>query len=394
VALIAPFRGVHYPAGRGLSDRLAPPYDVISEREHRRLAASHPHNVVHLTLGSAPAAKRDYRRIGRRLRRWLADGVLVQDPVPAFYAYCQEYVHAGTIERFWGILAALRLEPLGAGRIFPHEQVHGGPVEDRLRIMDGTGANLEPIVAMYRAPSDPMTLLFESLEAQPPALTADFGDGSRHRLWALTAAHTRGRIVRTLRRLPLFIADGHHRYHAAWAYHLRHPRRPEAHWTLSLVANTEQPGLKILPYHRVITAERILENGLPSALARFGRVERVRGVPAPGRHALGFASRSTGAFVLHLPPPPARSSPRDALEVVRLHRLLEEAVPPKEIAFTKDGAEAVAAARRSGRVLACLLPPPTSQQVARVAFSGNTLPRKSTYFVPKPASGLMLRLLR
>jgi uncharacterized protein (DUF1015 family) len=274
MATIAPFQGVHYPPSRALPDLLAPPYDIINPAEHARLAASHPHNYVHLTLGT-PGRKRDYTAIGARLRRWIHDGILVQDPEPAFYAYCREFVHEGTVQKFWGVLGLLRLEPFGAGMIFPHEAVHAGPVEDRLRIMEGTRANLEPIISLYRSPSDPMNLLFESLEALPPSITASEPNGGRHRIWTLDAPRTRARIQRTVRRLPFFIADGHHRYHSAWLFRSRHRQNREAQWMLSLIANTEQKGLKILPYHRIVTCEGSVPASLPLDCMRFGKIEKL-----------------------------------------------------------------------------------------------------------------------
>lgn len=390
---------MHYPAGRALADLLAPPFDVISPAEHRRLAASHPRNYVHITLGSAPTARRNYAVIGARLRRWLHDGVLTRDPEPCYYAYCQEFVWEGVMQKVWGLVAMIHLEPWGKGKIFPHEMVHAGPIEDRLRIMEGTRANLEPIIAMYRSPSDPMTLLFESLEVLPPALTAGFPNGARHRIWKLPAARTRTRIGRTLDRLPFFIADGHHRYTAAWQYRARHASTPEARWMMALVANTEQKGLKILPYHRMVECGVAVPAGLPHAAARFGRVERLGravptadGVPLP-RHALGFWARATGGWVLHLPPPPRGTTPRDGLEVTRLHGLLPRLVAVKATTYTKDAGEAAAAARANPRTLACLLPPVTSEQITRISFGGDTLPQKSTYFMPKPLSGLILRVM-
>ncbi len=399
VATLAPFHGVHYPPGRALPDLLAPPYDVIGEQEHLRLCNSHHHNIIHLTLG-APARRRAYGQIGQRLRRWLREGVLVQDPERCFYAYCQEYVHEGHVLKLWSLLSLLHLEPFGVGKIFPHEAVLAGPVEDRLKIMEGTRANLEPIISLYRAPADPINLLFESLEGLPPALSVGYSNGTRHRIWKLSSARTRMRIQRTLRRLPFFIADGHHRYHAAWLFRQRHRRWHESHWVLSLVANTEQKGLKILPYYRMVTCAAPLTSQLPLSCERFGRVERLGksrtigpALKALSQNTLGFYTKASGAWLLHLPAPLNNVKPRDALEVVRLHEILPQVAEVKDTSFTNDVQEATQAARKSPRTLACFLPAPSSQHITSIAFAGETLPQKSTFFLPKPLSGLILRLL-
>jgi uncharacterized protein (DUF1015 family) len=397
MATVGPFHGVHYPPSRDLPDLLAPPYDIIDAREHRRLYDSNSHNFIHLTLGT-PSVKRDYAGIGARLRRWIAEGVLVQDAESCFYAYCQEYVYEEHVSRFWGILGLLKLEPFGAGKIFPHEAVHAGPVEDRLKIMEGTRANLEPIISLYRSPSDPMNLLFESLEALPPALTASLPNGGRHRIWRLSHARTKSRIQRTLKRLPFFIADGHHRYHAAWIFRTRHRRRRDAQWMLSLIANTEQKGLKILPYHRIVSCAAPVTNQLPLSCGRFGRVARLgrkftSELRSLGRNSLGFYSKASGGWILNLPPLPTPAAPRDTLEVVRLHDILPQMVRVKDIEFTKDPEAATQAARRNAETLACFLPAPSSGHITSIAFAGKTLPPKSTFFLPKPASGLVLRLM-
>lgn len=397
MATVAPLRGIHYVPSRSLSDLLAPPYDIIGDKEHRRLHASHPHNIIHLTLG-APGRRRPYAQIGRRLRGWVNEGVLVQDPELCFYAYCQEYVHEGHVLKMWGLVCLLRLEPFGAGRIFPHESVHAGPVQDRLKIMEGTRANLEPIISLYRASSDPMDLLFESLEGLPPLLAADFANGNRHRIWKLSAPRTRTRIQRALRKLSFFIADGHHRYHAAWIFRQRHRRWKEAHWMLAFVANTEQRGLRILPYYRAIRCLEPLTSQVPLSCEWFGRVERLGRRFTPrllqlGRNSIGFYSRGCGAWLLHLPAALPQAKPRDTLEVVQLHEILPQIVKIREIDFLKDPMEAAQAARKTPSTLACFLPPPLSQTITSIAFGGDILPPKATFFTPKPASGLILRLL-
>jgi len=396
MARVMPLAAVRYAAVRDLPGLLAPPYDVINDRELARLNRLAPHNITHLTLGSS-LRKRSYREISRRFRKWLDDGVMVQDPRRAFYAYCQDYLFDGHPLRFWGLLGLLKLEPFGAGNIYPHEAVLPEPVEDRMRVMEHARANLEPIMTLYRQISDPMDMLFESLEGLPPLISATFPGGNRHRVWRLPLSQTCARIQRNLRGLKLFVADGHHRYHAAWMFRQRHRRLSGADWILSLVANTEQKGMRINPIHRYFTCAQVITADLPRSLATFGRIERLgsraRAVMEPGRNAIGFYARGTGAWFLHLPPLPERLKPRETLEVVRLHELIPQVARVADVKFPKDPEEAAAAARRSPSVLAVFLPPISSHLITSIAFGGETLPQKSTFFLPKPASGLVLRLI-
>lgn len=400
MATIAPFNGVRFAAGGDVSRFLAPPYDVISEREQRALCAQDPHNIIHLTLGAPRAGRRDYRSIGRRLGGWVREGVLVREPAECFYGYCQEYALDGVRLKFWGLLALIRLNEFGHGPVYPHEKVHPGPVDDRYRIMEATRANLEPIMTLYRAPSDPLELLYSSLDGLPPALCANLSNGTRHRVWRLSAAHTRSRIRRALRRHPLVIADGHHRYNSALMYWRRHRRAKSAGWMMSLVGNTEQKGLRILPINRIIRCAGPVTAGLPRTMSRFGRVERLGArftrtllrIPA---NTLGFFSRNAGAWLLHLPAPRPGAGAVESMEVSRLHEeVLPLTVEAREIVYTKRVAEDIDKAARNRSVLTCFLPSPQSSAVCTVAFGNGFMPQKSTFFMPKPQSGLVLRLIR
>ena len=397
MATIAPFNGIHYDSTRSLSELLAPPYDIIDEAEHRELARKHPHNVIHLTLG-APGRKRDYKQIGKKLRQWIREGVMVRDEEPSFYAYCQEYVFEGHPLKFWGIVSLLKLEPFGKGRIFPHEAVMPGPVEDRLKIMEATRANLEPIMTLYRQPSDPLSMLFESLEAFPPSMAASLPNKTKHRVWRLSLPRTCVRIQRALKRLPFFVADGHHRYHAAWMFHQKHRTLKTARWYMTLVANTEQKGLKIMPINRALECSVPLGKDLPVSFSRFGRVELTghglgESLLRPARGTLGFYCRKAGGWILHLPPLPADAKLRDQLDVVRLHEILPQTVKVTDSVFPKDPREAARRAKSAPNQLACFLPPPPSHLVLGIAFGGRILPQKSTFFLPKPQSGIILRTL-
>ena len=332
------------------------------------------------------------------MRRWLRDGVLIDDNRKSFYAYCQEYRHNGSLLKFWGLVGLLRLEPIGTGHIFPHEAVMPDPVDDRLKIMEYSRANLEPIMTLYRQPSDPMELLYAGLESVPPLLSASFPNHTSHRIWRLPLNRTHVRIRRALKRLRLFVADGHHRYHAAWMFRQRHRRLPGAQWVLSLIANTEQQGLRIEPIHRFITSSAPIPAKLALSLGRFGKITALGRrnavqVSDPGRNALGFFSVGGGAFILHLTPPLPGTRPRDMLEVVRLHEILPQVLPIKSMMFIKDPAQALKDARKSKRGLACFLPSIPSQHICSIAFGGEILPQKSTFFLPKPQSGLLLRLI-
>ena len=152
MAAIAPLRALRYDLARtgGLGPVVAPPYDVIDAEQRAALVARSPHNVVEIDLPQAPDGGDPYRHAAETLSAWIADGVVVQDEEPALWALEQDYTGPdGRRRTRHGLLARVRVEDYGAGRIRPHERTHPGPKEDRLRLTRATRANLSPIFSLY-----------------------------------------------------------------------------------------------------------------------------------------------------------------------------------------------------------------------------------------------------
>ena len=248
---LAPFRGLRYAQNRvsGLAEVTSPPYDVIAHEAQDHLLASDPHNVVRLILprpdaGNPGAAHTGpavpavppgdpangwaglahtgtaYDDAGRLLRDWQDQGILVPDPEPALYVYEQSLPTGQVLQR--GLIGALRLAPLGAGPVLPHEDVIPGPVTGRRQLMEATGANLEPIFLLYDGPDEPggprvgftTALVTEVATRRERLLSVDTDDSIRHRLWAVTDPAEQAAIAADLASRQALIADGHHRYAA------------------------------------------------------------------------------------------------------------------------------------------------------------------------------------
>ena len=157
--------------------------------------AADPHNVVRLILPRHVRGRPgdEYSDAARLLRAWQDEQILRSDPEPALYVYEQAVTGTGgdaaTIQR--GLIGALRLEPLDAGIIRPHEGVAPGPVTGRRLLMEATEANLEPIFLLHDPgePGEPgaaRRLIEEAALARAPLAEAVTADGLRHRIWAIT----------------------------------------------------------------------------------------------------------------------------------------------------------------------------------------------------------------
>ncbi|MGH2675059.1 MAG: DUF1015 family protein [Actinomycetota bacterium] len=386
---IAPFDGLLYdPAAVGddLAAVTSPPYDVVLPHDQARLHESSPYNIALVDLGAddAGAPEDKYTRAGRLLRRWRREGVLVLSDRPSVYPYEMRFGYRGTDRRVRGVFLEVALEPWG-GSVLPHERTMSAPVEDRLRLMRATAADLSPVYAVAGGPSAPQAELLDRACARPPARELADEEGVIHRLWTAPLPDD---VRDWYRDQPLLIADGHHRYQTALANReeLRTARGHGA-WDgvmmLVVDAATEDP--PVLPIHRLVRVDPVPD--LPGERVRGLEEVLARLVDDDLRY--GAAVRSDGG-ILHLVGRLESEPPT----VAALHRLLLDSLPGvEEVRYVPDAARAEAAVRAGQADLALFLPPARVSDVRAVAAAGDRLPQKSTYFWPKPRTGMVIRPL-
>jgi uncharacterized protein (DUF1015 family) len=353
VAAVKPFRALRYDTSiAGPLERLvAPPYDVISAEERRDYLARSPHNVVHLTLPETE------ERAGELFREWRAGGVLARDEEPGFWWLSQDYVGPdGVARRREGVVASLRVEPYESRIVLPHERTHAGPKEGRLRLLRATRAQLEPIFLLWDG-----SIMLDGLGE--PDLAAEEG-GVTARLWRLDAEFGTA-LTEELADAQLLIADGHHRYETALAFHAEDGGEESA-WLMAVIVPTDQEGLTIFPTHR-----------LASELNGVGG----RAIERPGDDLPGLVLYRHGRYQV---------LDESGLDVDVVDRLRPEGVT---FAYTPSREEAVAAVDRGDAQAAFLLRPTPLEEVWAVARRGETMPQKSTYFYPKLTSGLLFHPL-
>src|SRR2546422_9218049 len=226
MAEIVPFRGVLYDPAKvsDVTAVVAPPYDVIGLAEQTALYERHPCNVVRLELGqehsgNGPQDNR-YTRAKQFLEEWLRDGVLRRDGRPAIYLYAAEYRgRSGAVRTMRGFLSLVKLEEFATGRIFPHENTRAAAKDDRFQLLETCRSNFSPIFSLYSDPAgDIIRTLETTADANRPRIAVTDSDGGHHRLWTVTDPAALERVVAAMKPLPLFIADGHHRYESALHY--------------------------------------------------------------------------------------------------------------------------------------------------------------------------------
>jgi uncharacterized protein (DUF1015 family) len=349
---------------------MAPPYDVLSESEVAEYRSQSPYNVVHLTRPGT-----DYQGAGRTFRRWLEERILEPDS-PSMYVH--EVAFDGQVRR--DLIASLRLQDYADRVILPHERTHRGPKEDRLALLRATGVSLEPLWFLYEGKDAGVPALLDLVAGRGPAVSfAGPGDTS-HRFWVISDPGLHASVREVLARTPLLIADGHHRYETALAYAREVGGEPDgpAWFTLALLTEMSDPGLVVLPTHRVVKAGVAVTGGEPA-----GSLEETLAA-LPGRVAAGVYR--DGQFqVLAL---------EGEVPVVELHQqvidnILGKRSPEDYLLYTRDPAEAVRWVDQGVGTAAFFLGPPDLREVLKLAQEGKTLPQKATYFHPKPPSGMV-----
>lgn len=377
---MVPLHGIRYSslAAGGLTAVVAPPYDVIPPEALPGLLARSPHNVVRLTRPGA-----DYRGAGDLERQWLREGVLVEDGEPAFYLH--EHAFGNKVRK--GLFAAVRLSPYGAGEVLPHEKTHLGAKADRLELYRATATAFEPLWFVYQGAATALPRLLDEGFAGAPEVQFQTEDGDRHRVWVIRDPRWQAAVTAQFARLPLLIADGHHRYETALTYARESggPAGGAAQHALVLLVDIDDPGLVVLPTHRVLRHAPLRISGGEPTESLEQTLAALESRVAAGHYA-------AGAFqVLPL---------EGDLSLVELHRQLIDNMLGRHSAeevlmYTRDPREAVRWVDEGRGQQAFFLAAPNLAVVLKLAEQGQVLPQKSTYFHPKPPSGIVfLRLDR
>jgi uncharacterized protein (DUF1015 family) len=439
VAIVAPFRGLFYNLAKvgNLTEVVTPPYDVIRPAEREAFEARHPNNMVRLILPQpAPGDDRlnnRYTRSGALFRQWEKDQVLVRDPKPAFYYWETEFEHAGRTFTRGGLAALVRLEPLSGGGIKPHEQTFSAAKADRLELFKASQANFSPIFSLYPDPGDRVMDLLKGARPDAPLMAFQDTLGYFQRLYRITDAGAVTGVYRAFMEMPLFIADGHHRYETSLNYQKlmkeRYPQAsPEApfNYTLMYLSNMFDPDLVILMAHRLLGGPRLKQMEESWVMGRLKEYFEI--VALPAAHEFGEAyedflqqtlaevpAGETAFVVLGFGRKAWRLIMRPGVRQKVLARQMHPALAQLDVAvlnylifekllgldaqaqddqetckYTSKIGEAVGAVNRGEARLAFLLNPTRIEQVQEVATAGLIMPRKSTYFYPKVMTGLIL----
>ncbi|MFZ5563591.1 MAG: DUF1015 domain-containing protein [Thermodesulfobacteriota bacterium] len=434
MARVIPLRGILYNTGKveNFENVVAPPYDVISPDYQKVLCDRHPHNVVRLILGepgeNTGEKPRFYQAAARRFAAWRSQGILAQDKTPAFYLSSVAFTVDQQSFTRYGLIADVGLEPFDRGIILPHERTSSKVKADRLLLTQATRANFSPIFSLFSDTGNPVLEMVKAVTGdRTPDISFVDDRNEKQCLWRITDKAVQQEITRAMADKQLFIADGHHRYETALAYRewvagqtpgfsAHHP----ANYVLMYLSSMADPGLVILPAHRLLKGvdRRRRDRFIEDAAAYFdiqkipagasGREDLLRRMRADTtKNAIGAAVGGHDAFYLFTPrphvvetvfegevPPVLRTLDVTVLTRLILIRILgynlAELDDEHVLAYTSIAADAFDAVSSGACDMAFLLNATKNDQMKAVAAAGEIMPRKSTFYYPKVFAGLVL----
>lgn len=384
MAEIFPFRGIRYNP-QFISDFasiLCPPYDVITPEEREEYYKRSPFNAIRLELGKDSPDEDRYKSAGNTLRRWLKEGILLLEDEPALYLHRYHFFYKGERVRR-GLIAAVGLDE---EVIRPHEFTIPSFIEDRLKLLKACNSNISPILAIYNQPKIPR--LLASIERTTPPLISVYGEEA-HFLWRINQPELINELKFLFSPLKIYIADGHHRFKTALIYRDESSSSGSKAVMMTLV-EAYDPGLVILPIHRLIRDADFSPPKLREELRRFFEIE-----PLSSMEGLVLKiEEGRGIGLLGLENPLLLKSKEDTPnQLLAIHQILEGILGIRKLYYSSDTSTALSFIKSGEYQLAFLVSPLKVEEVIKIADMGIRLPGKATYFYPKEPAGLVIRPL-
>ena len=408
-----PFRGIRYALGEesppaDVGPVAAPPYDVIDDDSRAALESSDPRNSVRLILPrDSEDGRNRYEVAADCLAEWRRDGALAVDDQARFYLYEMLFQDEDArYRRTQGVIGALSLPPVGTDPsgvgVLPHERTMTTAKTDRLSLLRATRMNLDPIWVLS---------LTEGLSARlvphgtPLIAYCEDQEGVTHRLFPLTDPRRIGGVTEAVAGTPVVLADGHHRFETACAYRDERVTAgiddPGAGRIMAFAAELADDELSVRPIHRLVHGLQGID-GRRALNAAFSVVEAGPNTPegivqlrARMRDdgALGLVDRSGLALLRPTRHVTGVDEVLRDVDSVRFDEHVRAALPGATVTFRSDAAAVAALVEKGAADAAVLLRPVTVAQIRAAAFAGVRMPEKTTFFSPKPRTGMVFRSL-
>ena len=401
MAKVLPFKGTRYNPEKikDLSKVMAPPYDVISKEEQNQLYKLDPHNIVRILLGKDYPGDNEkenrYTRAAIFLEEWQKQGILKKDDSPSIYINLQEFRLNGRVRKRLGFIALLKLEEFDTktSTIYPHENTLTAPKEDRAKLIRAIEANLGPIFAIFEDTDKSISRILQNIVKSNPLIDIVDTHGIRNKLCRISDKRIIEGISDLIKGKKIFIADGHHRYEVGLEFS-KFKKDPRYRHILTYFTDLFGKDLVILPVHRLVKG--LTKEAMPALIDTLKKNFIVRNIrskketesflaatrPCEARFVIYRDKKFTGLILEN----------KKDLDVSIVKNLIIDKLRNISIDFTKDLDYAIKEVDKDSQCLAILVNPVQITEIRDIAFLGNRMPQKSTYFYPKVLTGLVINV--
>lgn len=409
MAEILPFRAWRYNAHSvpDIKKTLSPLFDVVNAEQLAELYRE-PLNSIHVSVPQSLDGA-----VGKWLQ-WQQAEVVRQDPLPAIYAYYQQFHLWGQPHTYTrkGFVAMVNLNPQD---IILHEEVMSHAVNDRIALLEATKVNIAPTHGLYRDADFQLEALMDAYMDDPLYEYTDY-QGVVNKLTPIQHPLLIEAFREVLSKQPIYLADGHHRLESSYRYQAKHRTDAAFSWAnyhLMYLTNLCSDDLRILPTHRVVQGVEEVHT-LPEKLATYFDIEDVTHLPLPLYDALDAQDQrfmcgmiiGYKKYTLRLkagvePDTLVKQPMPDvlkALDYTLLHTLVfdeilgiaytQQANHPS-IRYEKDYDRAALAAHSQPETATFIMRGVSMETMLSICDSGVKMPPKSTYFYPKVICGLI-----
>jgi len=440
MAKIIPFRGILYNRHKihNLSEVITPPYDIISKQDQCNFYKQSPYNIIRLDMGKSTKKDTDknnrHTRAANLLNKWISENILVRDNSPSLYLTSVEFSSENKMITRYGLIALVGLEPFNKGIVIPHEKTFSKVTAKRFELIKACHANFSPIFGIYSDQNDILGSLKDAAGAKAPDMEFIDSNSLKHRLWRITDTSMHSHITDAMKEKKLLIADGHHRYETAlkykkWISEIKpgfsadHP----ANYVMMYVSSMEDPGLIILPAHRML--KKVQASDLTTFIQKAENYFEITTIPFDeksrenaraqfisalrsnnSKNIIGvFIKNRQEFYLLTLKPQIMKqmfgkeiSASLINLDVTVLTRLIlmeilgfDQSMLDNEklIAYSSSEEKAIHEVVSGRCDITFILNPTKINQVREIAEQGLIMPRKSTYFYPKVITGQVINML-
>lgn len=394
------------------ADKLgAPNYDEFqSDREVWELLRERPFSVLRVTMphcdvrtpedigeeGSKATLARAVANMAR-----LMSGPMVRKVMHVLWVY--EITRPGHDDRPQiGIGGLARTDEIRTpenpvGTIIRNEGIREAKAKGRAQLTQVTHADMGTVnLAVDDDSGELLGALGTHAKSHDPSFETHDEAGNRHRVWLVSAPAELERFQALLKREPrAYVADGNHRSAAAAMLGYEH----------YLAVVFPKSTMTIAPYNRLVDVARDQRASIVRSVQHSFAAERHSGPGAlqPVKtHEIGLYD---GSWWWVLTPRPGTFDPDDAAEDIDAdivqRRIMEQVLGVSDarderityVGANRDAAWLQSQVDQGLHGCAITLPAVTMEQFIRVCMQNKLMPPKSTWFVPKIRSGLVMAMV-